>query len=69
MCITGFSSRKNALTIYILQGFLKHDPLMKTLVKYKPGISCLYIKKLDVDMRVLKDLISESVKYMKKKYY
>jgi hypothetical protein len=69
MCITGFSPRKNALTIYILPGFLKYDPLMKKLGKYKTGVSCLYIKKLeDVDMKILKDLISESYKYMKKKY-
>ena len=69
MCITGFSPRKNALTIYILPGFLKYDPLMKKLGKYKTGVSCLYIKKLkDIDMKVLKDLISESVKYMKQKY-
>lgn len=70
MCITGFSPRKNALTIYILPGFLKYDPLMKKLGKYKTGKSCLYIKNLDdVDTKVLKELISESVKYMKKKYH
>lgn len=69
MCITGFSPRKNALTIYILPGFLKYDPLMKKLGKYNTGVSCLYIKKLDdIDMRVLEELISESVKYMKKNY-
>lgn len=70
MCITGFSPRKNALTIYILPGFLKYDPLMKKLGKYKTGVSCLYIKKLeDVHMKVLNELITESVKHMKKKYY
>src|SRR5690606_27299053 len=69
MCITGFSPRKNALTIYILPGFLKYDPLMKKLGKYKTGVSCLYIKKLeDINQKVLSELITESVKYMKKKY-
>ena len=69
MCIAGFSPRKEALTIYILPGFEKYDSLMKKLGKYKTGKSCLYIKKLaDVDIKVLKELISESVKYMKNKY-
>ena len=68
MCITGFSPRKNALTIYILPGLLKYDLLMKRLGRHKTGVSCLYIKKLeDVDLKVLKELISESVKYMKNK--
>jgi hypothetical protein len=69
MCIAGFSPRKEALTIYILPGFEKYDSLMEKLGKYKTGKSCLYIKKLeDVDTKVLKELISESVKYMKNKY-
>ena len=69
MCIAGFSPRNEALTIYILPGFEKYDSLMKKLGKYKTGKSCLYIKKLDdVDTKVLKELISESVKYMKNKY-
>ena len=69
MCITGFSPRKQALTIYVMPGFKRYDSLMKKLGKYKTGVSCLYIKKLEnIDMKVLKELITESVKYMKKKY-
>lgn len=69
MCIIGFSPRKNALTIYILPGLLKYGSLMNKLGKYKTGVSCLYIKKLeDVDLNVLKELITESVKRMKKFY-
>jgi hypothetical protein len=68
MCIAGFSPRKEALTIYILPGFEKYDSLMKKLGKYKTGKSCLYIKKLaDVDIKVLTELIIQSVKYMQKK--
>ncbi|MCW8803074.1 MAG: DUF1801 domain-containing protein [Ignavibacteriaceae bacterium] len=68
MCIIGFSPRKQSLTIYIMPGFKKFDSLMKKLGKYKTGVSCLYIKKLeDVDLKVLKQLIIESVKYMKRK--
>ncbi len=69
MCITGFSPRKNALTIYIMPGFKRYDDLMIKLGKYNTGVSCLYVKKLgDVDMKVLTKLIGESFKYMKKKY-
>jgi hypothetical protein len=69
MCIAGFSPRKQALTIYIVPRFLKYDPLMKKLGKYKTGVSCLYIKRLDdIDTKVLKELITESFKWMKIKY-
>ena len=66
--LTGFSPRKQSLTLYIITGFKRYDELMKKLGKYKTGSSCLYINKLeDVDIKVLKTLITESVKYMKKK--
>ena len=69
MCIAGFSPRKQNLTIYLMPGFGKYDELMRKLGKYKTGVSCLYIKKLeDVDMKILKELISSSFKYMKEKY-
>ena len=69
MCMTGFSPRKQNLTIYILPGFKRYSELMKKLGKHKTGSSCLYINKLEnVDLKVLKQLITESVKYMKKTY-
>ena len=44
-------------------GFEKHEALMKKLGKYKTGVSCLYIKKLeDVDEAILRKLIARSVK-------
>jgi len=65
----GFSPRKTALTLYIMSGFAKYDELMDKLGKYKTGKSCLYIKKLeDVDIKVLTQLMKESLKYMKKTY-
>ena len=67
--ITGFSPRKQALSVYILPGFENFAALMSELGKYKTGKSCLYIKRLaDVDEDVLERLISESVKYMRKHY-
>ena len=68
--LTGFSARKQNLTIYIISGFKRYPDLLKKLGKYKiSGGSCLYLNKLgDVDLSVLKKLVTESVKDMKKTY-
>ncbi|MFZ1731103.1 MAG: DUF1801 domain-containing protein [Bacteroidota bacterium] len=66
--LTGFSPRKTALTVYIMAGFERYEELMAKLGKYKTGSSCLYINKLeDVDLKVLTELIRQSVAHMKKK--
>jgi hypothetical protein len=63
--ITGFSPRKGDLTLYIMGGFDKFSGLMANLGKYKTAKSCLYIKKLsDVDVKVLRKLVTKSVKLM-----
>lgn len=68
--ITGFSPRKQNITIYIMQGFAEHQELIAKIGKHKvSGGSCLYIKHLsDIDVDVLKKLIQSSVKYMREKY-
>ena len=67
--ITGFSPRKQALTIYIMPGFSEYEQILKKLGKYKTGKYCLYVKKLDdIDRDLLKDLITQSVVYMRDKY-
>ena len=67
--ITGFSPRKQSLTVYIIPGFKPFATLMRKLGKYKTGKSCLYIKRLqDVDEGVLQQLISDSVIHMRNKY-
>ncbi len=64
----GFSPRKQAVTLYIMSGFSRYDELMNKLGKYKTGKSCLYIKKEeDIDFKVLKELVAQSVKYVKNK--
>jgi hypothetical protein len=68
--LTGFSPRKQNLTIYIIPGFAKYGDLLKKLGKYKTSSgSCLLITKLvNVDLAVLKQLITLSYKQMKEKY-
>ena len=63
--LAGFSPRKQDLTLYIMAGFDRYDALMTKLGKHKTGKSCLYLKRLaDVDVAVLEELISASVKHM-----
>ena len=67
--LTGFSPRKQALTIYIMPGFDGYPKLMEQLGKHKTGRSCLYINKLDdIDLDTLETLITESVDFMKQRY-
>ncbi len=64
--LTGFSPRKQNLTLYINSGFEEYDGLMQQLGKHKTGKSCLYIKRLsDLDLDVLRQLVRESVQHMK----
>ena len=64
--LTGFSPRKQNLTLYLMHGFDVHKDLLKKLGKYTTGMGCLYIKTLDdVDRKVLKELVTASVKRMK----
>ncbi len=61
--LTGFSPRKEALTLYIMSGLKGAQALLKKLGKYKTGKSCLYINKLeDIDLATLRELIARSVK-------
>ena len=60
---TGFSSRKQSLTIYIAGYLENHNDIMKRLGKFKTGKGCLYIKRLtDVEKPVLKELIETSIR-------
>jgi hypothetical protein len=65
--LTGFSPRKQNLTLYMTGGFDESGHLMKQLGKHKTGKACLYIKSIDdVHMPTLKKLIKASVDRMKK---
>ena len=63
--LSGFSPRKQNLTLYIMSGFDEYDSLLSRLGKYKTGKSCLYLNKLeDVDPEVLRELVRRSVAHM-----
>ncbi len=65
--LTGFSPRKQNLTIYITPGFKGLEPLLKKLGPHKTSVSCLYIKKLDnIDILTLKKIIEHGYVKIKK---
>ena len=63
--LTGFSPRKQNLTLYIMSGFEQYDTLLKQLGKFKTGKACLYIKKIeDIDLPTLRALVKQSVNHV-----
>ncbi len=68
--LTAFSPRKQNITIYIMSGAKNYENLLKELGKYKISSgSCIYINKIeDINLEVLKKIISSSVSDMKTKY-
>ena len=64
--IIGFSPRKGNTVLYLPGGSPRHEALLGKLGKHKTGKGCLYIKYLaDVDSKVLKELITQSVESCK----
>lgn len=65
--LTGFSPRKQSLTLYIMGGLSAHEALLQKLGKHKTGKGCLYVNKLeDIDLPALRKLIEEGVKRARK---
>lgn len=66
---TGFSPRKQNLTIYIMAGFDDYADLLKKLGKHKTSKSCLYVKRLaDIDLDILEEIIKRSLLKMEELY-
>ena len=58
----GFAARKQALTLYLPEGFEGYDELLERLGPHTTGVGCLYVKRLsDVDSGVLTELAQRSV--------
>ena len=65
--LTGFSPRKGSLSLYLMSGLRHRTELLGKLGKYKTGVGCLYIKRLeDIHLPTLKKLIGVSVEAMRK---
>ena len=58
----GFAARKQALTLYLSNGFEGYGDLLEKLGPHTTGVGCLYVKRLsDVDSGVLTELVRRSV--------
>lgn len=67
--LTGFSPRKQNLTLYIMQGFDNYQPELSQLGNVKTAKSCLYINRLDkIDVAALEALLIKTVADMRAKY-
>jgi len=67
--LSGFASRKNDLTLYVMAGIEQYPDLAAKLGKYKHGKSCIYVKHLsDIDQDVLRELVNRSVKKIKETF-
>ncbi|MFG4005224.1 DUF1801 domain-containing protein [Flavobacterium aquidurense] len=67
--LVGFSPRKAAFSLYIYTSPDDRDELLSKLGKHKASKGCIYIKKLaDIDVGVLKNMISLSLEHLKKLY-
>lgn len=66
----GFSPRKANLSLYVtMPGSQEHAPLLARLGKHKTSVACLYINKLDdIDLGVLRELATQTVEAMRRKY-
>ncbi|MCU0325875.1 MAG: DUF1801 domain-containing protein [Spirosomaceae bacterium] len=63
-----FSPRKQNLVFYIADGFDNFERLVGQLGKVKTSKACIYANKLsDLNQSILRQLISESLEYIRKK--
>jgi hypothetical protein len=68
-CLTGFSSRKGDITIYLGESFPGREGLLSKLGRYKAAGGCLYVRKLgDVDLKVLEQMVIGAVAERKRRH-
>ena len=69
MFLVGFSPRKAKISLYFATGDTKREQLLLNLGKHTSGKSCVYINKVaDVHVDALKELILQSIHFLKETY-
>ncbi|MDN4494597.1 DUF1801 domain-containing protein [Ureibacillus aquaedulcis] len=67
--LVGFSPRKAKISLYFATGDTEREKIMERFGKHTSGKACVYINKLaDVDEDVLRELIQQSIAFLKKMY-
>ena len=62
---TGFSNRKDAITLYSMYSFITQLELMQQLGRVKAGKGCIYLKKMsDIDLDILEQMLTNYLKKM-----
>ncbi|ARS41205.1 hypothetical protein CA265_16700 [Sphingobacteriaceae bacterium GW460-11-11-14-LB5] len=67
--LAGFSPRKEAIVLYLSSQFKDREQLLSKFGKHKTSKACIYLKKMsDIDIAVLKEMITNSVAHTKSFY-
>lgn len=67
--LVGFSPRKAKISLYFATGDTKRQELLMNFGKHTTGKACVYINKVaDIDVDILKELIIQSVEFLKTLY-
>ncbi|EDL66265.1 hypothetical protein BSG1_02895 [Bacillus sp. SG-1] len=67
--LVGFSPRKAKISLYFATGDPDRERLLERFGKHTSGKACVYINKVaDIDVEVLKELIRQSVDFLKETY-
>ncbi|WP_025145191.1 DUF1801 domain-containing protein [Pedobacter jeongneungensis] len=60
--LVGFSPRKDAIALYFSSEFKNREELLTKFGKHKTAKACVYVKKIsDIDVEVLKEMVTNSV--------
>jgi hypothetical protein len=67
--LVAFSPRKAEISLYLASGFDQREALLKEFGKHKSSKACIYIKRIaDIDVQVLRKMVSLSVEHVKNLY-
>lgn len=67
--LVGFSPRKAKISLYFATGDTQREELLQKFGKHTTGKACVYINKIeDIDVEVLKELIKQSVAFLRAQY-
>ncbi|WP_017496045.1 DUF1801 domain-containing protein [Flavobacterium sp. WG21] len=67
--LVAFSPRKAAISLYVYASPEKREELLSEFGKHKAEKGCIYVKKLsDIDLEILKKMISVSVEHLQELY-
>ena len=57
----GFAARREATTVYLMDGIKAHAKALERLGPHTTGVGCLYVKDLDqIDLDVLEGIVAKS---------